>query len=128
MKPIIKIFFFTLMFALHSTSAAAQSSSTVCGTLTISDRNYKNLPSKRQRIPSLPIAYTISQEEGLQIMSSSISVEDIIEFEICEIESTDCVFSFSDEPTFIQTLFTLQGEYQIRLITSNDELIGDISF
>lgn len=127
MKHLIKICLFTMMLALLPMAATAQTLSSIFGTLSKVDRDKKENPSKRQRIPLAPIAYTISQENGLQIMSSSISTEDIIEFEICDIESNDCIHSFSYESTFIETLFTLSGEYQIRFITSDCELIGDIS-
>lgn len=127
MKHLIKIYLFTMVLALYPTVVSAQSLSPISGTLSKTDRDKQNIPVKRQRTPSLPIAYTISQEDGLQIMSSSISAEDIIEFEICDIESSDCIFSFSDESTFIETLFTVNGEYQIRLTTSSYELIGYIS-
>lgn len=127
MKHLIKIFLFTMVLTLFPTVVTAKTLSPICGTLSKVDPKYKDIPSKGQRTPSMPIAYTITEEGGLQIMSSSISTEDIIEFEICDIESNDCIYSFSDEQTFIETLFTLSGEYQIRLITSDCELIGDIT-
>ncbi|MCM1142678.1 MAG: hypothetical protein NC453_29245 [Muribaculum sp.] len=127
MKHPIKIFFFTMMLALLPTLVTAQALPTVYGTLTKVCRDNTEIPTKRQRTPSLPIAYTISQEEGLQIMSSSISSDDIIEFEIYDLESDECLFSFTDEQSFTQTLFILSGDYQIRLATPDYELISDIS-
>lgn len=127
MKHLIKIFFFTMMLVLFSTALTAQALTPISGTLSKVDRNNKDKPSKGQRTPSLPIAYTISQEEGLQIISSSISVDDIIEFEIWESEGDFCLSNSTDECSFVTLLFSVCGDIQIRLIAEDYILVGYVS-
>lgn len=109
MKHLIKILFFAMMIVLFPTTVTAQTSPAIGGTLK-KWAETKDIPSKRQRTTLPADTYTISNEEGLHIMASSVSTDNIIEFEICEIGSNLCISSFVDE-----------------LMTSDYELICDIS-
>ncbi len=83
-------------------------------------------PDRGQRIPSAPIECVITSE-GIELMSSSVTISDIISFEIWESESEFCMASFPAESDFINALFSMTGEYQIRLVCEDYELIGFIA-
>lgn len=78
-----------------------------------------------KRIPSRPLSCTISQSEGIDFGGYTT---EIISYEILEPESEYCMASFSTESDFIDTLFSMpSGEYQLRLITDDYELIGYVA-
>ncbi|MBD5357854.1 MAG: hypothetical protein HDR88_12750 [Bacteroides sp.] len=75
-----------------------------------------------KRTPTRHLMCTISQSEGIDFGGYTI---EIISYEIREPESEYCMASFSTESDFINTLFSMpSGEYQLRLITDDYQLIG----
>lgn len=81
----------------------------------------------RRRIPMCPVECLITEQNGISFASSSLSVSDIIAFEICDSETEVCVMSFYDEDTFVENLFSLSGDFQLIFKTKNYKLIGYVS-
>lgn len=80
-------------------------------------------PNRRHRIPPSPIECVITTD-GIELMSVSESVSDVLSFEIWDAESEFCVASFSTESEFISVLFSMTGEFQVRFIFADYELVG----
>ena len=80
-----------------------------------------NLP-KGRRMPSKKLRAEISLS-GLYI--PGIDNSDIISFEIYTSNGI-CMGVFSDEMEFIETLFSLSGEYEIRILTDYAVFAGGI--
>lgn len=78
-----------------------------------------------RRCPSHPIICTI-QDDGI---ICDISTEDIISYEIWtnDINENVCLAYFNNDIDFSQYLFSLSGNYQIRITTEYYYFIGYIS-
>lgn len=77
-------------------------------------------PGKGNRTRPMPIMCQIS-ESGIDF---GFEFEfDIMTYEIYDLNG-DCVAIFGDEISFVEYLFTLSGEYQLRFTTPNYELVG----
>lgn len=108
------------MLSFQHTKAANSEPQTVPLTKTYPDPQ----PNKRgHRIPDHPILCII-QEDGI---TSTISLEEIISYEIRDIEGLVCIATFTDEIEFTYYLFTYPGEYQIRLLAEDYYFVGEIS-
>ncbi|MCM1142067.1 MAG: hypothetical protein NC453_26145 [Muribaculum sp.] len=81
----------------------------------------------RHRVPICPVECLIDVENGISFVSSSLSSSDIIAYEIYDYAAEKCLMSFSDEDAFVENLFNLTGDYQLRFIAEDYELIGYIS-
>lgn len=79
-----------------------------------------NLQSGRHRSNQRPLYGTISPD-GVSI--PGVETSDILYFEIYTPEGF-CMGAFADEAEFIQTLFSLSGEYEIRLVTEEAVFVG----
>lgn len=79
-----------------------------------------NPQSGRHRSNQRPLYGSISAD-GVSI--PGVETSDILSFEIYTPEGF-CMGAFAEEPEFIQTLFSLSGEYEIRLITEEAVYIG----
>lgn len=90
-----------------------------------SSNEEKKEPEKGQRAPGLLIECTISISQGIQL-NSSVDVSDILAYEIWDAEGESCIASFCDEAGFINFLFSLSGEFQIRFTTPDYNLVGFI--
>lgn len=77
----------------------------------------------RQRTPSATIECVITQE-GISVQNSSVNLADAISYELWEADADMCVAVYSDEISFIDGLFSMTGEFQIRFIFEDYELIG----
>ncbi|MBD5357582.1 MAG: hypothetical protein HDR88_11345 [Bacteroides sp.] len=126
MKHLTKFLLAVVLLLPHAITAAGNSS-IIYLVLTKTTPNKEPDTQKRHRIPSLPIECIISQEEGIKILSGTISKSEIISYEIWELESEGYLYSSCDETSFVEMIFALEGDYQIRLITSDYELISNIS-
>lgn len=82
---------------------------------------------QRHKIPMCPIECLISEENGISFASSSTSTNDIIAYEIYDDATEECLMSFSDVDAFVENLFNLTGNLQLRFIADDYELIGYIS-
>lgn len=78
---------------------------------------------KGVRIPPRPVSCII-QENGIL---ASVDLNDIISYEIWDIDGSVCVASFTEELDFIRYLFSYSGEYQIRLRANDYYYIGYLS-
>lgn len=74
------------------------------------------------RLPAVPVWCTICPS-GINI--PALEQNDISGYEIYT-EEGNLLSSFSDEPDFISTLFSLTGSYIIRFTTEDYELVGYI--
>lgn len=78
-------------------------------------------PGKGERVPSQRIGGIISLAEGVRI--NGVDTGDITLFEIYDPEGL-IMASFVDEQSFVEYLFTLEGEYQLRFLTSDMAFTG----
>ena len=76
------------------------------------------------RLPSRPIECTISQDSGVTIYDCQ---DEIVSYEIWDAEGNACLSLCSDESDFLNYLFTLTGDFQIRFNSSNYTYIGYLS-
>lgn len=89
------------------------------------DREHNELPDRwGERMPPRPIQCFISQSDGITI---GIDKDDIIAFELWDVNAQHCIASFTDETSFLNLLFNSIGEFQIRFLTIDYRYIGYIS-
>lgn len=79
------------------------------------------LPSRGNRTTPIKIRCIIN-ENGIVLINIS---DDIQTYEIYDTKD-NCLAVFSDEDSFIEFLFTLSGEYQLRFSTATYDLVGYI--
>lgn len=77
-------------------------------------------PPQGNRKKPLPLHCTIS-EYGISYQA--IEAPEVLFYEIYDLNG-DCVAFFGDEISFVEYLFTLSGEYQLRFTTPNYEFVG----
>lgn len=78
---------------------------------------------RRQRIPSY--IECVITSNGL-MLSSNINTSECQAFEIWYADGEICIASYSDESSFIDGLFSMTGEFQVRFIFPEFELVGNI--
>lgn len=81
-----------------------------------SDRDNKLNRNEGHRTPGRAIQCSISCIEGVSIEDHDVEV---YSYEIWDTDGETCQFATSDEPDFVNTLFTMEGEYQVQF-NSND--------
>lgn len=118
------------MFLFANASAAGVINST-CYTITVmkvaaeeTDPFHVNDTPRGPRIPSRPIECTISQDAGVTIYDCP---DEIISYEIRDVEGNACLSLSSDESDFLNDLFSLTGDFQIRFNSSDYTYIGYLS-
>ncbi|MBD5329386.1 MAG: hypothetical protein HDS03_05825 [Bacteroides sp.] len=128
----VSVFFCSLFFATGVIIAPAWCYANVSNSLTIhvsllrfnspeTDPNPEpEVRAGRHRSNQRPLYGSISAD-GVSI--PGVETSDILSFEIYTPEGF-CMGAFAEEPEFIQTLFSLSGEYEIRLITEEAVYIG----
>lgn len=84
----------------------------------------KNKCPDTKRLPAYPMICTISQSEGICIAGYT---NDFTSYEIWDGEGEMCLASFLEESDFIDVLFSMTGEFQIRFVSEEFLLIGYIS-
>ncbi len=90
---------------------------------TVSDPE-PDLDPYNKRIPPRPLNCTISQSDGIEVIGCAA---EFISYEIWDTEGTVCMAAYTLESDFINALFSMTGEYQIRLVCEDHELIGYIA-
>ena len=88
------------------------------------DHEKIDLPEYGKRIPSCPIECTISQDTGVTIYDCP---DEIVSYEIWDADGNSCLSLCSDESDFLSGLFSMTGDFQIRLKTSDYTYIGYLS-
>ncbi len=73
-----------------------------------------------RRIPARPITCLITPN-GLQ---SSIDTADIISYEVWDEDDISCLATYADEMDFVRFIYTLHGEYIVRIQTHGHSYIG----
>lgn len=92
--------------------------------MTKKKKGQKNdLDPKGVRLPPRPIIVTISSS-GIQ---SDINPDEIISYEVWDIDGNTCQASFCEEHPFCQYIFNAPGEYQINMVTDDYVFVGYIS-
>ena len=76
-------------------------------------------PGRGQRMPPSPLLCSISRVDGIQI--SGFENAEIVSFEILDAYG-NTVALLQNEPSFIETIFSLNGEYRI-LFRLNDRIL-----
>lgn len=76
------------------------------------------------RVPARPINCSICAESGVIFHGSS---DEIISYEIWDIDGGMCLFASSDEYSFISEIFASDGEFQIRMYSDVYIYTGYIS-
>ena len=77
-------------------------------------------PLYRRRTPAAPLECIITEEKGVQFVSELMT--NILYFEIKD--ENENMQSYADESTFIDALFSMNGELTIILVGSDNEYIG----
>ena len=81
-------------------------------------------PERGQRMPNIPLFCSISRVGGIQI--SGIDNAEIVCFEILDAYG-NTVAVLADETPFVDTLFSLKGDFRIGFRLSNKTLSGWLS-
>lgn len=108
-----------LWLALPSQAVADQS---VTVSMTKSTTNKKEGPEypekndRGRRQPAMPIVCVIDATSGITFTDAE--TPEFVIYEICD-NSGMTFASFADEESFISTLFSLSGEYQLRLVSDD---------
>ena len=76
---------------------------------------------KKEKCPAAPLFCTISRVDGIQI--SGVDNADIVSFEILDAYG-NTVAVLADEASFIDTLFSLKGDFRIVFRFSDRSLAG----
>lgn len=118
MKTVHKILIFTIVTLIHTMPlfALPQNSVYNFNMVKIShnhDTYHVDESVLGHRIPPRPISCTISNDG---IIIPDVDTSEIISFEIYAIDGS-CISTLIDSESFISTLYHLNGEYEIRLIT-----------
>lgn len=127
MKQTIRTTILALSLGITATlSAYGASAVSYDITLSYSYINYdepdpKERPAHPDRLPSQRIGGIVSLAEGVCI--NGVDTGEITLFEIYDPEGM-IVASFVDEHSFVDYLFTLEGEYQLRFLTSDMAFTG----
>lgn len=79
--------------------------------------------NKGNRIPQAPLYCNISIENGISI--NRVDTEDIISFEIYDCNDI-LINSFDNQWDFINTLFSMNGEVIIKLLTAESSYTGSL--
>ena len=87
------------------------------------DKDYNEEGEEGKHIPPRPVQCTIDAAEGVRFVG--MEKPDIVLYEIYDLSGT-CVASFGDESSFVDHLFALSGEYEIRLMTADWVYVGHI--
>lgn len=95
----------------------------LCKQNTSNEYPEKDNDREGHRISSRPIHCIISEKYGITI--SNLTAE-ITSYEIWDKEGNVCLHVSYEESEFIKILFTIVGEYQIRLISDNYLYFGTI--
>lgn len=88
-----------------------------------SEPKYDENPNNHHRMPTRPILCSISIEDGVSFDDGSNP--DIISYEIKDADNNPIAVT-GDEADFIQTLFSLTGEYVIQFRTDQYVYCGSI--
>lgn len=88
-----------------------------------SEPEYNENPNNHHRMPTRPILCSISVEDGVSFDDGSDP--DIISYEIKDADNNPVAVT-GDESDFIQTLFSLTGEYVIQFRTDECVYYGGI--
>lgn len=118
----------TLILLLSPMCMAASSSAYalwVSKVATIDSLDDKKESPRRQRIPTQPIECVITSN-GICVYDSSVNLAEAISYEVWDAESEWCVASFSEEFSFIDSLFAMSGEFQIHIVLPDYELVGNV--
>ncbi|MDE5886358.1 MAG: hypothetical protein K2H46_02100 [Muribaculaceae bacterium] len=81
-------------------------------------------PAHGNRMPPAPIVCLISKVDGVEI--AGVANSEIVSFEILDAYG-NTVALLQDEPSFIETIFSLNGEYRIVFRLQNKILSGWIN-
>ena len=116
---------------LFVNASATEVMNSTCYTVTLmkvaaeeTDHPHINDTPRGQRIPSCPIECTISQDSGVTIYDCP---DEIVSYEIWDAEGNTCLSQYSDESDFLNDLFSLTGDFQIRFNSSDYTYIGYLS-
>ncbi|MDE6008921.1 MAG: hypothetical protein K2G90_06900 [Muribaculaceae bacterium] len=128
MKTISKTLFCVIVLFISTLSTAPvkaqdilpEDNETLSTTLTLKNPD----PERGQRMPSLLLFCSISKVGGIQI--SGIENAEIVSFEILDAYG-NTVALLQDEPSFIETIFSLNGEYRVVFRLHNCILFGWIN-
>lgn len=130
MKQTLKVLVvLTLFFVSFSNELYAQDDQT---TITVNLRKGKGNAGDKPEIPvkggtKTPLRWLlcwINPTIGVQIENCD---EEINSYEIWDASSVACSFATTTEYDFVDTLFTLSGDYQIRFVTDDFVYEGYIS-
>lgn len=126
MKQTIKTTILALSLGITATLSAYGTSAvsydiTLFPTYIYDEIDPNERPGKGERVPSQRIGGIISLAEGVCI--NGVDTGEITLFEIYDSEGM-IVASFVDELSFVDYLFTLEGEYQLRFLISDMAFIG----
>lgn len=128
MKTIVKTLFCVIVLLITTLSTAPvkaqdilpENDETLSTTLTPENPD----PGRGQRMPSLPLFCTISKVGGIQI--SGVDNTEIVSFEILDAYG-NTVAVLADEASFIDTLFSLKGDFRIVFRFSDHIMVGWIN-
>lgn len=121
MKAIIKITLgmIVALSSMGATKAAGSESYSI--PLSSYTKPIKDKDKDQRRAPGRDILCLLSKTGGVDFNGA---VETITLYEIWDDNGDICLGSYNYESDFIEELFSLEGEYQLRFITDNLTLVG----
>ena len=115
---------------LFTNASATEVMHSTCYTVTLmkvaaeeTDPFHVNDTQRGHRLPSRPIECTISQETGVSIYDCP---DEIVSYEIWDADGNSCLTLCSEESDFLNDLFSLTGDFQIRFNSSDYTYVGYI--
>lgn len=121
MKSIVTILIVLFTFLNSYSSGFAGTDIYCCLHRTITDVEPEN-PGRpiRHRLPSAPLSCVISQDKGVEFLT--VQKPEILCYQIEDIDGN--VYTYGDEPSFIDALFSMSGEVSILMVSENCNYIG----
>ena len=130
MKPSLCYFIIAIMLLTASSTAvlAANSCSSYDVILTrqisVNDNSELEDDDEGHRVPARPVRCTISTETGVMLSGYSVG---IVRYDIWNPDGDLCLFTTSDESSFVEEILSAHGTFMIRLYSDAYIFTGYVS-
>lgn len=126
MNKFLKFSISLIILLMSSLTAYAQQNETYSILLSTEENNFD--PKKDKDIDNrrMPMRRTICYLSATTGVSISGYDNNFLSYEIWDAEGEICLGAFAEETAFISYLFSIEGEYQLRFITEEYSLVGNI--
>lgn len=123
----IKFLMAAILMLCMALPSYAETDRTITVSMTKTETSQKEGPEypekndRGRRQPAIRVECVIDATSGVEFVYGE--TPEFVSYEICDTEGAT-VASFGDETSFIEVLFTMTGEYQLRLVSADYEYVG----